>query len=100
MHITYTYRIIKVDPPARCMEIVYESEGRQTMHIGARLPYEGEALEDIVQAFAPVRYWEEQEIPVVAPKVGATGVIVVSPPPEPVAPAPIEQPVVVGAQEL
>lgn len=97
MHITYTYQIIAVDEAARCMEIVYESEGRQTMHIGARLPYEGETLEDVVQAYSPVRYWEEQELPVVVPQVGTSGVIEVVPPPPP---APVEQPVAVGAQEM
>ena len=57
MNITYTYEIISVDQQARCMEVVYTAEGYQTMDIGARLPYEGETLEAIVQMYAPVRYW-------------------------------------------
>jgi hypothetical protein len=75
MSIQYTYQVISVDQAARCMEIVYSSEGRQTMHIGARLPYEGEVLEDIVKMYAPVNYWTEQELPVVVPQVGVSGVI-------------------------
>lgn len=95
MGITYSYTVAAVDPAARCMEIVYESEGRQTMRIGARLPFVGEILEDVVRAYAPIRFWEEQELSVVVPQVGATGVIV--PPP---APVPLPQPEVSGAQVL
>jgi hypothetical protein len=73
--IEYTYKIIAVDEAARCMEVVYSAEGHQTMHIGARLPFEGEALEDVIKMFAPVPLWIEQSTPVVAPAVGAAGVI-------------------------
>lgn len=82
MSITYTYEIIKVDEAARCMEVVYSAEGHQTMHIGTRLPFEGEALEDVIKAFAPVPLWAELATPVVAPQVGVTGTVV--PEPEPV----------------
>jgi len=75
MNITYSYKVISVDAAARCMEIVYEAEGHQTMHIGARLPFEGETLEDVVRAFSPVALWWERSLPVVIPEVGATGVI-------------------------
>jgi hypothetical protein len=75
MSITYSYKIISVDAAARCMEIVYTAEGHQTMHIGARLPYEGETLEQIIRMYEPVRYWEEQQLSVVVPQVGRTGII-------------------------
>lgn len=81
MRITYTYEIIKVDAQARVMEVVYTSEGRQTMHIGARLPYVGETIESVVQMFSPVSYWREQEREVVVPAVGATGTIQSEPEP-------------------
>lgn len=73
MSIAYTYKIIKVDQAARCMEVVYSAAGHQTMHIGARLPFEGEPLEDVVKAFAPVPLWLELATPVTAPQVGAAG---------------------------
>lgn len=75
MSITYTYEIVSVDSEARCMEIVYTSEGRQTMRVGARLPFEGESLQDVVEQYSPVVYWLEQETPVIVPEVGASGVI-------------------------
>jgi hypothetical protein len=79
MSIEYRYTIINVDKAARCMEVVYEAEGHQTMHIGARLPYEGEALENVIRAFAPVQLWMELSADVVSPTVGATGIIPIAP---------------------
>jgi hypothetical protein len=75
MSIIYTYQIISVDESARCMEIVYRADGHQTLHIGARLPFEGETLEQVVQAFSPVALWEERARNVVVPVVGASGEI-------------------------
>lgn len=76
-NIEYTYEIVSVNEEARCMEVVYSSDGRQTMHIGARLPFEGESLEDVIKMFAPVPLWIEQAMPVVAPTVGITGSVAV-----------------------
>lgn len=89
MSIEYTYEIISVDEAARCMEVVYTSVGRATIHVSARLPYEGETLEGVIDMYSPVRYWEEQELPVVVPQVGQTGTIT---PPEPAPMLPIEPP--------
>lgn len=75
MSITYTYEIVKVDEAARCMEVVYSAEGYQTMHIGARLPFEGEALEDVIKAFSPVSLWSELSKSVSTPVVGQSGSI-------------------------
>jgi hypothetical protein len=80
MSIQYTYEILNVDQAARCMEVVYSSDGRQTMHIGARLPFEGENLEAVIQMYAPVVYWREQELPVAPPQIGAKGVITLEEP--------------------
>lgn len=86
MSIEYAYEIIKVDEAARCMEIVYSAAGHQTMYIGARLPYEGETLEQIVAMHSPVAYWEEQARPVVLPQVGSSGTVA------PVTPGPADAP--------
>ena len=99
MSITYSYEIISVNEEARCMEIVYTAEGRQTMHIGARLPYENETLEQVIRMYEPVRYWEEQQMPVVVPQVGTTGTLEPLPPPPPPS-LPTDQPVVEGVQTL
>jgi len=75
MSIEYKYTIIKVDEAARCMEIIYEAQGHMTMHIGARLPFEGEALINVIKAFAPVQMWINLASAVVVPEIGVTGVI-------------------------
>jgi hypothetical protein len=80
MALNYTYEIISADAQARCMEVVYSSEGFGTRHISARLPYEGESLEDIIKMYSPVAAWLEQQNTVVAPEIGTTGVISVEEP--------------------
>ncbi len=57
------------------MEIMYSADGHETLHIGARLPYEGEELEQIVRMYAPVAYWQEKTRVVAPPSVGVTGAI-------------------------
>lgn len=75
MHITYTYEIIAVDETARCMEVVYSSEGYQTVHIGARLPFEGETIENVIKMHAPVLMWLDSSKSVSVPIVGQRGYI-------------------------
>lgn len=61
MKIEYTYKIVSVDKEAKSMEIVYESPKYGVLHVGARLPWKEETLEDIVLMYNPTRYWLEQE---------------------------------------
>lgn len=71
--ITYTYEIIAVDEAARSMEVVYTSETHGVMHVGARLPFEGEPLEQVIVMFAPVQEWRLRELAVTVPEVGTSG---------------------------
>lgn len=75
MSITYNYEIISVNESANSMEIIYTADGYPTQHIGARLPYEGETVEGIVEMFSPVAMWLEQNITKVVPEVNTSGVI-------------------------
>jgi hypothetical protein len=75
MSIEYTYRIVSVDEAARCMEIIYSANGHQTMHISARLPFVGESLESIIDAYAPVPLWIDMSTPVSVPQVGISGTV-------------------------
>ena len=76
MSIQYTYTIESIDTAARCMVVVYEAQGRATQHISTRIPFEDEALEDVIAMFSPVPYWEAQVRPLSTPVVGASGVVV------------------------
>lgn len=71
--ITYTYEIISVDEASRCMEVVYTSEVYGSWHVGARLPFEGETLEQVIAMFAPVQEWRLRALPVIVPEVGTSG---------------------------
>ncbi len=75
MSIAFKYTILNVDEASRCMEVVYEAEGHQTMHIGVRLPFKGEPLEEVIKMFAPIPLWVANMTPVVAPQVGVSGCI-------------------------
>jgi hypothetical protein len=88
MSIKYSYEIVSVDEAARCMEVVYSSSNRKTLRIGTRLPYEGESVEDVVKALAPVAYWEDQEKRLVIPQTGRKGEINTAEPPLPLPPNP------------
>jgi hypothetical protein len=81
MSIAYTYEIARVDTDARVMEVAYTSPGRQTMHIGARLPYVGESLEAVIQMYSPVAYWLSQEAEVITPNLIVGQITPPEPPP-------------------
>jgi len=71
----YTYEIIRVDEAARAMEVVYTHEVHGSIHVGARLPFEGEPLESVIRQFAPIGHWRDFETPVSIPQTGASGAI-------------------------
>lgn len=75
MSITYNYEIIAVDEQAGVMEIVYTAEGHPTQHIGARLPAEGEVLEDVIKTYSPVNFWLELSVKRQSVPVGLSGTI-------------------------
>lgn len=75
MSIKFTYEILSVSEESRCMDVKFMADGMPTMIIGARLPFEGETLEQVLLAFAPIPYWEDCAKAVVAPQVGASGEI-------------------------
>lgn len=79
----FSYTIFAVNEAARCMEVIYTADGHQTMHVGVRLPFEGESLEDVIRAFAPISLWDEQTRVVVAPAVGVSGTLEVFNAPQP-----------------
>jgi hypothetical protein len=73
MIIEYTYKVISVDAERKFMEMEFSSEGKKTVLVGARLPYEGETVEDVAAHYAPVHQWEHDSKSVIVPEVGATG---------------------------
>ena len=79
MSIKYNYEIVSVDEIARCMEVVYSADGYETIHVSARLPYDGELLESVLTMYSPVNLWLEKERTVVTPQVGKVGEVDLTP---------------------
>lgn len=73
--ITYTYEIVRVDPANKAMDIRYTSPQYGSVLVGARMPWEGETVEDIVRNFEPVRHWIEQTLGVVPVAAGQAGTV-------------------------
>jgi hypothetical protein len=69
--IPYTYEILSVS--GRSMEVRYENPDHGVMHVGVRIPYEGEDLEAVIDQFSPALLWAEQSRPVQEVTVGMTG---------------------------
>lgn len=84
--ITYTYEIVRVDPANKVMDIQYTSPVHGSILVGARMPWEGETVEDIVRTYEPVRYWVEQTLNVAPVTAGAGGTIQIPATPETVGP--------------
>ena len=55
------------------MEIVYRNPTYGTLHVGARLPYENETVDQIVSMYAPIATWLEQDKKPIQVSVGLTG---------------------------
>jgi hypothetical protein len=73
--ISYTYEITRVDPDAKAMDILYTSPEYGTMLVGARMPWEGETVEQIAAMYSPVRNWVEQTLSVASVAVGTGGAV-------------------------
>ena len=81
VNINYSYEIVFVDAPAKCMVVQYTAEGFPPMQISTRLPYKGEPVEAVIQQFAPVNLWALSTAPVVAPETGINGEVKAPEPP-------------------
>lgn len=80
--ISYTYEITRVDPDAKAMDILYTSPEYGTTLVGARMPWDGETVEQIAQMYSPVRNWIEQTLAVAPVSAGTSGdlsVVLVAP---------------------
>jgi hypothetical protein len=78
MSFSYTYTILQVDESAKCMSILYSSEGYQDILVSARLPWSDESVEAIVSMYAPIPNWLETQKQLLPVEVNTSGTILVS----------------------
>lgn len=85
---SYTYKITSTNPDLAAMTVEFSAPDYPTVEVGARMPFVGEALNDLIASIAPIGYWLDSKKAVAAVQVGATAAVtvpVVTPPEPPVA---------------
>ena len=63
MEVQYNYKVIKVDEDNKVMEIMYSPQEPSNLTeyvVGARLPFSGESLQNIVSMYAPIALWQQE----------------------------------------
>jgi hypothetical protein len=61
------------------------------MHVSTRLPFVGESLESVIEAYSPVPFWVEMAKQVSVPQVGVKGTVTLAPTiAEPIEATPVE----------
>jgi hypothetical protein len=73
MNISYNYEIKRVDEEFKVMDVEYTSVGLSSVTVSARLPFTGESVADVVDAFAPFGIWAMESATYDVPAVGVTG---------------------------
>jgi hypothetical protein len=53
----FTYTILRSEPDLGVMEVRYDREGYDAILVSAPLPREGETLDEILRAYAPIAAW-------------------------------------------
>lgn len=81
MNIPFNYQVASVDKEARCMEVIYTSQGRTPVHVGVRIPNEGESLDEVIVQHAPWGIWLERETVLADIEVGTSGSFTPNPTP-------------------
>lgn len=69
----YSYKVVRVDQDAKCMDVEFTAEGFDPIVVGVRLPTVGENVDLVIQSFAPHSVWNPQVIEYASVSVGASG---------------------------
>ena len=82
--IQYTCEILSVDVDANHMMLMFRSEGRRDILVGAKLPTIDQTTEDVIKLAAPIQQWLDDETEVNIPEVGQVISLTYEPPAPPV----------------
>lgn len=59
MTIPYTYKILSINVPAKCMVVEYSAVGQPTLQVGVPLPATDNDTETIIEMYAPIAHWPD-----------------------------------------
>lgn len=70
-----SYVVLNVDEPNHCMLVEYSSEGRESIQVSMRIPFEGENIESVIASYSPENIWIMKEAAKTTVEVGRTGTL-------------------------
>ena len=73
--IEYNYEILSVNKPANAMVVKFTANGHADYVVGTRMPYVGEQLVDVLNQYAPIAQWMEEQMEIADVEVGVSGTI-------------------------
>jgi hypothetical protein len=73
--INYSFEVIEVNKPAKCMLIKYTADGYSEHLVGTRIPFAGESVQSVVREYAPLPLWIQEKAEFADIDVGISGTI-------------------------
>lgn len=70
-----SYVVLNVDEANHCMLVEYSSEGRESIQVSMRIPFEGENIETVIASYSPENIWIMKEATKASIEVGRTGTL-------------------------
>ena len=78
----YTYEILLVDEVNNVMDVEYLHEQHGAVLVGMETPKEGQQLDEVLAAYAPIKFWQQKSLGHWSPEVGQSGELYDAPLPE------------------
>ena len=73
--ISYNYTITDIHADGKNMTVQYSAIGKQSIDVVTPVPTTTQQLSDIIQAYSPIRIWEQSELEYQTIAVGTAGTI-------------------------
>lgn len=74
----FTYEVTRVDEDNKVMDLVFKTEGLSDVLVSARLPFNGESVDDLALSVAPFYAWDMEQAEFTTPSVGVRGSLVIA----------------------
>lgn len=71
--IAYTFEVVSTDTASKTMEVRYSAAGLSTLTVSAPLPVVGQDINEVISAYAPIGFWDQETAVVQTVTVGHAG---------------------------